>query len=66
MNLMPPKRVKNSEPEDEQNKCRLDAKLKVSTINPRHKEPRTTQPYTTWGVVSSGISKIRISRDPNY
>ena len=31
---MPPKWAKNSEPEDEHNKCRLDAKLKLSAIKP--------------------------------
>ena len=38
MNMMPPKSAKNSEPEDEQVLCRLDAKLKINTITPRRKE----------------------------
>ena len=32
---MPPKWVKNSEPEDEQVLCRLDLKLKISATTPR-------------------------------
>ena len=35
MNIMPPKWAKNSEPEDKQVLCRLDAKLKISTTTPR-------------------------------
>ena len=38
MNIMLPKWVKNSEPEDEHVLCRPDAKLKISTTTPRRKE----------------------------
>ena len=36
MRLMLPKLVKTSEPEDEQEKCRLYVKEKLSAYNPRH------------------------------
>ena len=35
MNIMAPKCVKNSVPEDKQVLCRLDVKLKISTSTPR-------------------------------
>ena len=56
-----------SEPEDEQEKCRLYAKWKLSAINPRHKEKGNK--YCNSLTQHGGSSRISIKgkkRDSNY
>ena len=48
---MLPKLTKNSEPEDEQVLCRLDAKQKLSATTSRKRKTSPALPYTTWGFI---------------